>query len=80
MGRTYFPGLSMSDFDDTGKKKIEENIQADFDEGFKGIKKLPRSARFGVYVAYVYYLALFKKIQNTPSESILRSRISIRKT
>lgn len=79
MGRTYFPGLSMNEFDDNGKKKIEENIQADFDEGFKGIKKLPRSARFGVYVAYVYYLALFKKIQNTPSESILRSRISIRK-
>jgi len=79
MGRTYFPGLSMNEFDDNGKKKIEENIQADFDEGFKGIKKLPRSARFGVYVAYVYYLALFKKIQNTPSESILRCRISIRK-
>jgi 15-cis-phytoene synthase len=79
MGRTYFPGLSMNEFDDNGKKKIEENIQVDFDEGFKGIKKLPRSARFGVYVAYVYYLALFKKIQNTPSESILRSRISIRK-
>lgn len=27
-----------------------------------------RSARFGVYVAYVYYLALFKKIRNTGNE------------
>ncbi|MDD1444186.1 squalene/phytoene synthase family protein, partial [Dolichospermum sp. ST_sed3] len=79
MGRTYFPGLEMNHFDDNGKKHIEENIQADFDEGFKGIKKLPRSARFGVYVAYVYYLALFRKIRNTPCESILRSRISIKK-
>jgi 15-cis-phytoene synthase len=79
MGRTYFPELEMNQFDEQCKKKIEVSIKEDFDEGFKGIKKLPRSARFGVYVAYVYYLALFRKIQNTPSELILRSRISIRK-
>ena len=79
MGRTYFPGLSMNQFDDNGKKRIEDDIKADFDEGLKGIKKLPRSARFGVYVAYVYYLALFKKIRNMPFESILQNRISIRK-
>jgi phytoene/squalene synthetase len=79
MGRTYFPGLAMNQFHDHDKKKIEKNIQADFDEGFKGIKKLPRSARFGVYVAYVYYVALFRKIQRMPYESILRNRISIPK-
>lgn len=79
LGRTYFPGVTFTQFDDNGKKQIETNIKSDFDEGFKGIKKLPRGARFGVYVSYVYYLALFRKIQNTPSESILRSRISIRK-
>lgn len=79
MGRTYFPGIDILKFDDTSKKEIEENIKADFDEGYQGIKQLPRSARFGVYVAYVYYLALFKKIQNTPSDHVLKSRISIRK-
>ena len=79
MGRTYFPEIDLSNFDDTNKHKIEDSIKADFDEGYKGIKQLPRSARFGVYVAYVYYLALFKKIQNTPSERVLKSRISIRK-
>lgn len=79
MGRTYFPELEMDRFDEECKKKIEVSIKEDFENGLKGIKKLPRSARFGVYVAYVYYLALFRKIQNTPSEIILRSRISIRK-
>ena len=79
MGRTYFPELEMNQFDEQCKQKIEVSIKADFEEGLKGIKKLPKSARFGVYVAYVYYLALFRKIQNTPSELILRSRISIRK-
>jgi phytoene/squalene synthetase len=60
IGRTYFPGLDLNRFDERSKKIIEE-IKNDLDEGFSGIKKLPRSSRFGVYVAYVYYLALFKK-------------------
>lgn len=78
MGRTYFPDVDLTRFDDHTKRSIEENIAHDFAEGFKGIKMLPRSARFGVYVAYVYYLALFKKIKNTPSERVLGSRIRIR--
>ncbi len=78
MGRVYFPGIDLNHFDDKSKKKIEESIAADFHEGFVGIKKLPRAARFGVYVAYVYYLALFKKIRNTPSHLVLKSRIRIR--
>jgi phytoene/squalene synthetase len=79
MGRTYFPEVEMGQFNDDCKKKIEESIEYDFAEGFKGIRQLPRSARFGVYIAYVYYLALFRKIRNTPSEHVLQSRISIRK-
>ena len=79
LGRTYFPGIEIERMDETAKKAIEKSIKADFDKGYKGIKQLPRSAKFGVYVAYVYYLALFKKIQNTPTERILNNRISIRK-
>ena len=79
MGRTYFPDVDVNRFDEECKRTIEKNIAQDFRHAYVGIKQLPRSARFGVYVAYVYYLALFKKIKNTPSELILRSRISIRK-
>jgi len=79
MGRTYFPGIDISRFDDSSKKEIEKSIKTDFDDGYKGITQLPRSARFGVYMAYVYYKALFKKIQNTPPDHVLKSRISIRK-
>jgi phytoene synthase len=78
MGRTYFPGLELDRFDDHNKKRIEASIEKDFHDGYIGIRQLPRSARFGVYVAYVYYLALFKKIKNTPSEEVLQSRIRIR--
>lgn len=78
MGRSYFPDLDLDQFNEEKKKEIEESIRYDFDEGLKGIKLLPRSSRFGVYVAYVYYLALFNKIKNTPCERVLESRIRIR--
>lgn len=77
LGRTYFPDVQMSDFSPDTKRKIEQDIAADFAEAFQGLKQLPAGARFGVYVAYVYYLALFKKIRNTPSHRILKTRIRI---
>ncbi len=78
MGRSYFPGVDLSNFDDATKKQIEENIAIDFKAGYEGIKQLPRTARFGVYVAYLYYLALFEKIKNTPSQTVLTQRIRVR--
>jgi len=78
MGRTYFPGVDLSQFDESTKKKIEEDISSDFRAGYEGIKQLPRNARFGVYLAYLYYLALFEKIKNTPSQKVLNYRIRVR--
>jgi len=78
MGRVYFPELTLDTLTDENKKMIEASIQADFDMALEGIKGLPKSARFGVYVAYVYYLSLFRKIQNTPSELVLKERIRVR--
>jgi len=78
MGRTYFPELDFNEFNEHNKQLIEDDIAEDFRVGLEGIKKLPRSSRFGVYVAYVYYLALFKKIKNTPSENVMQRRIRIR--
>jgi phytoene synthase len=77
MGRTYFPGLDMNRLDDRLKQLIEEDIAADFEKAYLGITRLPRTSRFGVYVAYVYYQALFQKIKNTPLEKIFQNRIRI---
>jgi len=77
MGRTYFPGIEMSQFNDDSKSEIELGIEEDFKMGFKGIKKLPKCAKFGVYLAYVYYYSLFKKIRKTPSSNVLSKRIRI---
>lgn len=79
LGRSYFPGIDVSKLDDKTKREIEADIKADFDAGYKGIVNLPKKARFGVYLAYVYYCALFAKISNTPSARILEERVSISK-
>lgn len=78
MGRSYFPGVDLTNFNEETKSQIEEDIARDFHAGYEGIKQLPRSARFGVYVAYLYYMALFEKIKNTPSHIILTNRIRVR--
>jgi 15-cis-phytoene synthase len=78
LGRSYFPEIDLEHFNDQSKRKIEAGISNDFNEALKGIKALPHSSRFGVYVAYVYYLALFRKIRNTPSKLVMNRRIRIR--
>ena len=77
MGRNYFPQVDFTHFDGLTKKRIEEDIAKDFKAAYEGLKQLPLSARFGVYVAYVYYLARFKKIKNTPFSTMLTKRIRV---
>ncbi|WP_286857770.1 MULTISPECIES: phytoene/squalene synthase family protein [Sphingobacterium] len=80
LGRTYFPNLNMEVFDNKLKGQIEDEIHQEFKEAFLGIKKLPKSARFGVYLAYKYYLSLFAKIRKKSSKDILENRIRIANT
>lgn len=77
LGRTYFPGVQMEHFDLKAKRSIEAEIESEFSEALAGIKKLPAQARFGVYLAYVYYVSLFRKIQRIPPEVIAKQRVRI---
>ncbi|MBL7903429.1 MAG: phytoene/squalene synthase family protein [Bacteroidales bacterium] len=77
LGRSYFPNIDLRKFDEETKKKIEDDIAIDFKDGLNGIIRLPRGARFGVYIAYVYFYKLFLKIKRVHSEQILRERIRI---
>lgn len=77
LGRTYFPELEHSSFDLCAKKRIEDDIEKDFKEAYIGIMQLPVTAKLGVYVAYVYYYNLFKKIQSVTPERIMAERVRI---
>ena len=75
--RVYFPNLKISDFNDQEKKIIEDDIEEEFQTSLIGIRKLPKSSKKGVFLAYTYYYSLFKKIQKIPSDRILKERVRI---
>lgn len=77
LGRVYFPNVDMSNFNDAVKNQIIKDIEYDFHQGYLGIKQLPKSSRFGVYVAYVYYSKLMKSIQQKPADTLLQERVRI---
>jgi 15-cis-phytoene synthase len=77
LGRTYFPNLNLMEFTGQAKKQIEQDIEKDFAMALPGIKKLPRSSRTGVYLAYIYYLSLFNKIKKLPVNGLLMKRVRI---
>lgn len=77
LGRCYFPDLDISTFDNSVKISIEKDIESEFKVALEGIKMLPASAKFGVYLAYRYYISLFKKIKRRSAKNIMTERIRI---
>ena len=77
LGRSYFPNADLQIFDRHTKSCIEREIESEFDEASIGIRQLPVSSRYGVYLAYRYYVSLFRKIKFTPSHELLEQRIRI---
>jgi phytoene/squalene synthetase len=77
MGRVYFPNVELTKLDPETKLSLENDIELDFNKGLEGIKLLPKDSRFGVYVAYIYYRKLFKKIKSLHPERIMEERIRI---
>jgi 15-cis-phytoene synthase len=77
LGRSYFPGIDMKQFDENTKRSIEKDIELDFEDGLAGIRELPVGARFGVYVAYTYFHSLLRKIQRTSADKLISERIRI---
>ncbi len=76
-GRVYFPGVDFTNFTQDDKWQIEADIKKDFDDAYQGIIRLPKGAKFGVYLAYVYYLNLFKKIKGVPPSKVASERIRV---
>lgn len=76
-GRIYFPGVNFEAFNGDAKTAIEQDIQNDFDAAYEGIIRLPNGAKWGVYLAYMYYASLFSKIKSLPASKVLQERIRV---
>ncbi len=78
LGRIYFPQISaINNLSLEEKLLIEEEIEAEFAEAYKGIIQLPKSSRFGVYLSYVYYKRLLREIKRRTVKDLLQNRISV---
>ncbi|WP_343488400.1 phytoene/squalene synthase family protein [Allomuricauda sp. d1] len=75
--RSYFPDTDLKALDEISKKRIVDEIKADFALGYEGIAKLPVEAKFGVYTAYKYYNKLLQKLQNIPPVEIKNARVRV---
>ena len=79
-GRVYFKDIDFSNFSEMTKKQLEAEIELDFQEAMKGLRQLKKQVRFGVYLAYTYYLRLLKEIKNARPEDILKKRYRVSNT
>jgi phytoene/squalene synthetase len=77
LDRIYFPNVDMSAFDEHQKQIVIREIELDFEEAYEGLMQLPKSARFGVYMAFIYYKSLLKKIKKVEASKILNTRIRV---
>ena len=77
LGRLYFPGLNANEITVEDKQRIEAEIEEEFREAYIGIKQLPKSSRFGVYVSYVYYVKLLRKIKRKTAHELMQNRIRV---
>jgi phytoene/squalene synthetase len=75
--RSYFPDVDLKNLSPEIKTLIVNEIKADFDAAYEGIQQLPASSKFGVYTAFRYYKQLLKKLQKTPSNKLMETRIRV---
>lgn len=77
LGRLYFPNIGGNGISNENKLQIELEIEEEFKQAYIGIKLLPKSARLGVYVSYVYYTKLLAKIKRKTINDLMSERIRI---
>ncbi len=75
--RIYFPVLNEKPFCEETKNVILDDIYRDYTAAEKGIRKLPKEARTGVYAAYLYYRALADRLRRTPADTIASERVRV---
>ncbi len=76
-GRIYFPSVDFSNFTEDQKKRIETDIETDFNAALEGIYHLPREAKPGVLLAYMYFRELLNTIRRVKANDITNRRIRV---
>lgn len=77
LGRSYFPGIAVGQFDETDKARLLADIDNDLDLSAATLPLLPKSSRRAVALAQSLFTELTKRIRNTPASTLIHTRVSV---
>ena len=77
LGRSYFPNVSVSNFDQQTKARLVADINEDLKLSAQSLPLLPKSARAAVTAAQLLFTELNHKIGNTEATKLIETRISV---
>lgn len=77
LDRRYFPEIDKERFNEKVKLNVIKDVENDFDDAYKGIKRLPKESKLAVLIAYYYYRCLLEKIKWTSANKLLETRIRV---
>lgn len=77
LGRSYFPNVNVSNFDEQTKARLVADINEDLKVSAQSLPLLPKSARAAVTAAQLLFTELNQTIGNTEAKKLIETRISV---
>ena len=77
LGRSYFPGVDVSTFDERTKARLVADIDDDLRAAGEIIPVLPASSRRAVALAHGLFAELNRRIEATPASALVRARVRV---
>lgn len=77
LGRSYFPGVDVNNFNEETKQRLVADIEKDLAVSAQSLPLLPSSARRAVAAAQLLFTKLNRKIKKTSAQELINRRISI---
>ena len=77
LGRSYFPGVRVDNFDEATKTRLLDDLDADLKVAGSMIPMLPRGSRRAVAIAHGLFRELSRRIRAVPAEQLIETRVSV---
>jgi 15-cis-phytoene synthase len=77
LGRSYFPGVRVQEFDEDVKNRLLDDLDRDLAEAEDVLPLLPAGSRRAVAVARGLFAELSRRLRETPAERIAAERVSV---
>jgi phytoene synthase len=77
LGRSYFPGVRVEEFDDEVKNQLLDDLDRDLARAAEVLPSLPADSRAAVAVAHGLFAELSRRLREMPAERIAAERVSV---